>query len=111
MAHTACLVCFISTVNGHSNKKRRKEEGYPWKAGARSRHTANLKQSILRLLISMAILSLSNSDYVQLVLRLIGGCISIKLSSTWYLMLLCTNKARTYRSFRGLCGPSVLILE
>jgi hypothetical protein len=22
MAHTACLVCFISTVNGHSKKKK-----------------------------------------------------------------------------------------
>jgi hypothetical protein len=25
MAHTACLVCFISTVNGRSKKKERKE--------------------------------------------------------------------------------------
>ncbi len=24
MAHTGCLVCFISTVNGHSKKKRKK---------------------------------------------------------------------------------------
>ncbi len=54
MARTACLVCFISTVNGHCNKKKkRKEEAYPWKAGASSWHTTNLKQSILRLLISM----------------------------------------------------------
>jgi hypothetical protein len=45
-ARTACLVCFISTVNGHSNKKR-KEEGYPWKAGTSSGHITNLKQSIL----------------------------------------------------------------
>ncbi len=52
MARTACLVCFISTVNGHCNKKR-KEEAYPWKAGTSSIHTTNLKQSILRLLISM----------------------------------------------------------
>jgi hypothetical protein len=48
MAHTDCLVCFISTVNGHCNKKRN-----PWKAGASSGHTTNLKQSILRLSISM----------------------------------------------------------
>jgi hypothetical protein len=41
-------VCFISTVNGSSNKKKkRKEEPYPWKAGASSRHITNLKQSIL----------------------------------------------------------------
>ncbi len=54
MACTACLICFISTVNGHCNKKRkRKEEAYPWKAGASSGHTTNLKQSILRRLISM----------------------------------------------------------
>jgi hypothetical protein len=26
MAHTACLVCFISTVNGHSNKKRKEKK-------------------------------------------------------------------------------------
>ncbi len=43
------LVCFISTVNGYSDKKekKRKEEAYPWKAGASSRHITNLKQSIL----------------------------------------------------------------
>jgi hypothetical protein len=40
MTHTACLVCFISTVNGRSKKKK------PWKMGASSRHTTNLKQSI-----------------------------------------------------------------
>ncbi len=55
MARTVCLVCFISTVNGHCNKKKkRKEEAYPWKAGANSGHTTNLKQSILRLLIYMS---------------------------------------------------------
>ncbi len=54
MACTACLVCFISTVNGHCNKKKKiKEEAYPRKAGASSRHTTNLKQSISRLSISM----------------------------------------------------------
>ncbi len=34
-------------------KKKRKEEAYPWKAGTSSGHITNLKQSILRLLISM----------------------------------------------------------
>jgi hypothetical protein len=38
-------------VNGHCNKKRK--EVYPWKPGASSGHTTNLKQSILRLLLSM----------------------------------------------------------
>ncbi len=48
MACTACLVCIISTVKGRSNKKKnRKEEAYPWKAGASSGHITNLKQSIL----------------------------------------------------------------
>jgi hypothetical protein len=51
MARTACLVCFISTVNGRNNKKRkekkRKEEAYPWKTCTSSRHITNLKQSIL----------------------------------------------------------------
>ncbi len=28
-------------------KKKRKEEAYPWKAGASSRHITNLRQSIL----------------------------------------------------------------
>ncbi len=36
-----------------TKKKKRKEEAYPWKAGACSGHTTNLKQSILRLSISM----------------------------------------------------------
>ncbi len=40
-AHTACLVCFISTVNGRSEKKK------PIKTGASSRHITNLRQSIL----------------------------------------------------------------
>jgi hypothetical protein len=30
-----------------ATKKKRKEEAYPWKAGASSRDTTNLKQSIL----------------------------------------------------------------
>jgi len=38
--HTACLVWFISTVNGKGKKK-------PWKTGASSGHITNLKQSIL----------------------------------------------------------------
>jgi hypothetical protein len=51
MARAACLVCFISTVNGRSNKKKkRKEEAYPWKAGASSGHITNHKQSILETL-------------------------------------------------------------
>ncbi len=55
MVCTACLVCFISNVNGHwKKKKKRKEEAHPWKAGASSGHTTNLKQSVLRLSISMA---------------------------------------------------------
>jgi hypothetical protein len=38
---TACLVCFISTVNGCSKKKK------PQKMGASSGHVTNLEQSIL----------------------------------------------------------------
>jgi hypothetical protein len=30
-----------------ATKKKRKEEAYPWKAGASSGHITNLKQSIL----------------------------------------------------------------
>jgi len=39
-----------------TKKKKRKEEAYPWKAGACSGHPTNLKQSILRLSISMVYL-------------------------------------------------------
>ncbi len=48
MARTACLVCFISTVNDCSNKKEKKtrKQAYPWKAGTSSGHKTNLKQSI-----------------------------------------------------------------
>ncbi len=67
MARTTCLVCFISTVNGHSNKK--KEEAYPLKAGASSRHTTNLKQSILRLSISMVFTQV-RKQYVSMLLLL-----------------------------------------
>jgi hypothetical protein len=45
MAHTACLVCFISTVNGHSKNKKNKKMS--WKTGTSSGHITNLKQSIL----------------------------------------------------------------
>jgi hypothetical protein len=46
MAHTACPVCFISTVNGCSNKSR-KEKKKLTQASASSGHITNLKQSIL----------------------------------------------------------------
>jgi hypothetical protein len=48
-------------------KKKRKEEAYPWKAEARSGHTTNLKQSILRLSISMVY-----SDFYDTKLKTIG---------------------------------------
>ncbi len=41
MAHTAFLVCFISTVNGHSKKEKK-----PIMSCASSRHISKLKQSI-----------------------------------------------------------------
>ncbi len=87
MAFTACLVCLISTVNGHGKEKKRKEKkrkekkrkekkrkekkrkekkrkAQPWKAGASSWHTTNLKQSILGLLISMVTSKVSISIVV-----------------------------------------------
>jgi len=42
MARTACLVCFISTVNGRSKKKEKK----PIMSCASSGHITKLKQSI-----------------------------------------------------------------
>ncbi len=44
MARTACLVFFISTVNGCSKKKKEKK---PIMNGASSRQITKLKQSIL----------------------------------------------------------------
>ncbi len=49
MGRTACLVCFISSVNGRSQKTKNKKKKLPWKTSARSRHITNLKQSILTL--------------------------------------------------------------
>jgi hypothetical protein len=42
-AHTACLVCFISTVNGHNKKEEKKAI----MGCASSGHITKLKQSIL----------------------------------------------------------------
>jgi hypothetical protein len=44
MVRTTCLVCFISTVNGCSKKKKEKK---PITSGASSGHITKLKQSIL----------------------------------------------------------------
>ncbi len=44
MECTAFLVCFISTVNGRSKKKKEKK---PIMSGASSGHITKLKQSIL----------------------------------------------------------------
>jgi hypothetical protein len=49
MARTGCLVCFISTINVCS-KKRRKEDYQDY---ASRGHITNLNQSIKKLLISM----------------------------------------------------------
>jgi hypothetical protein len=79
MARTACLVCFIRTVNGHCNKKRKEKKKLPpWKAGASSRHTTNLKQSILRLSISMVPLdwgiTLQSRNGEEVVSRVLNEC-------------------------------------
>ncbi len=37
----------VLSMAAATKKKKRKEEAYPWKAGASSGHIANLKQSIL----------------------------------------------------------------
>ncbi len=49
MAHPACLVCFISSVNGRIKKRKKK----PWKPGTSSSHITNLMQFIFCLSISM----------------------------------------------------------
>ncbi len=52
MARTACLVCFISTVNGRSKKREKK----PIMSCASSGRITKLKQSFLHLSISMGFL-------------------------------------------------------
>jgi hypothetical protein len=37
----------VLSMAAATKKKKRKEEAYPWKAGASSGHITNLKQSIL----------------------------------------------------------------
>jgi hypothetical protein len=44
-ARTTCLVCFISTVNGHSKRKKEKKPSIT--SGASSGHITKLKQSII----------------------------------------------------------------
>jgi hypothetical protein len=46
-ARTACLVCFISTVNSRSKRKRKEACLLTIKIGASSRHITKLKQSLL----------------------------------------------------------------
>ncbi len=58
MAHTAFLVCFISTVNGHIKKIKNK----PRKTGAISGHITNLKQTILETFDIYVPFSLSITD-------------------------------------------------
>jgi hypothetical protein len=68
MAHSACLVCFISTVNGRIKKRREKKT---WKPGASSGHITNLKQSIFCLSISMvADLTIKNLGIVNKITNL-----------------------------------------
>jgi hypothetical protein len=52
MYHLPCLLYWYCKWP-LQQKRKRKEEAYFWKAGASSGHTTNLKQSILRLSISM----------------------------------------------------------
>ncbi len=48
MARTACLVCFISTVNGRSKKEKKKKKKLSLgRTGTSRGHKTNLKQSIL----------------------------------------------------------------
>jgi hypothetical protein len=77
MVLTACLVCFISTVNGCSNKKKnRKEEAYSWKAGASSGHITNLKQSILETFNIYATVPME-----QRALKNVSNCLNINIDS------------------------------
>ncbi len=41
------LIASLVLLMAAAKRKKRKEEAYPWKAGASSGHITNLKQSIL----------------------------------------------------------------
>ncbi len=62
-AHTACLACFISTVNGCSKKK-------PIKSGASSGHIRNLKQSLLETFYTNTFIKLKNLTNSDLTIHL-----------------------------------------
>ncbi len=62
MAHTACLVCFISDVHGGNQKQK------PWETGASSGHITNFKQSIFDfqyLPIELKLLRISQVYYLK----------------------------------------------
>ena len=61
MAHTACLVCFIRTVNGHCNKKRKEKKKLTLGRLALVAGTQQILSNLFkRLSISMAQSSSSN---------------------------------------------------
>jgi hypothetical protein len=62
MAHTACLVCFISNVNGRSKKKKLT---LGRQAVAGSGHITNLKQSILETFDIYDLMRYSSLVYAQ----------------------------------------------
>ncbi len=62
-ARTACLVCFIGTVNGRSEKKEKKHI----KTGASSGHIPNLRQSILE---SFDIHDITNKRHLYLYIQI-----------------------------------------
>ncbi len=49
-----------------ATKKEKKKEAYPWKAGASSGHTTNLKYSILRFSISMMTPQSDKLEYLSI---------------------------------------------
>ncbi len=56
-----------------TKKKKIRVEAYLWKAGARSGHTANLKQSILRLSISMEVPDRDEGTSANLQVDIVDG--------------------------------------
>jgi hypothetical protein len=74
MAHTACLVCFIRTVNERSKKKK------PWKTDASIGHITNLKQSIFDFDIHDTMITAAATTVTaacqQLLLKIAGALIN-----------------------------------
>jgi hypothetical protein len=81
-----------------ATKKKRKEEVYPSKAGASIGHTTNLRQTILRLSISMGAYLKNGREPVHALLKVPLDY----LLNNYFIQFLLINKCRSVLT-RGQC--------